>query len=184
MKINRQNAGWIFTCVLLGALLLLSVYLGLSGWYFKNQTSSYTHFQLGKTTQLEVDGNEANAFSVVMEGSFLPQEQLPQVVAIKNSSQDKAIYLRAKVMVDSSWVGEGLLQITSTANWTFNQDDGYYYYIDTLPAQNKVGLCSHIITPQDNVHASGDNYIITFLVESLDEGQDIVSLWGEVPILN
>lgn len=178
MKINKQNAGWVFiSCLMLG-LLALSIYLGMSGWYFRNEYNSTTSLTLGKTIQLEIGANQSNAISLVLDGAFLPGEELPQIVSIKSLEDEKSLTIRAKAIVDEGAVDSFPLALGQTQNWVYNELDGYYYYNDYLTPQNKIGLCSHVVMPQNQQHASNQSYLITFVVESLDEGQEVENIWG------
>ena len=183
MKINKDNAGWIFCCVVLAGLLLLSIFLGVSGWYFKNDTAYTTDFQLGKSVQISLLANQASATSLNLEGAFLPGEELFQVVSVKNIEDDKSVYVRAKATIDTS-IGQGELQLKETTNWLYNENDGYYYLLTTLSAQNKVALCSHIYTSDRYNLQSGKKYIISFVFESLDVDQDVDTIWGINPVQN
>lgn len=184
MKINKQNIGWIFATVLLAGLLALSLYLGFSGWYFKTDISYTTDLQVGKTVQVGINGNEASAMSLNLEGSFLPGEKIPQIISVKNLEDEKSISLRAKASIDDGNGNSSSLNIIETVNWTFNEEDGYYYFNDYLSPQNKVGLCSHIFTQDDILLQSSKKYIITFTFECLEEGQDVLAIWGNNPIQN
>ncbi|MBQ8443852.1 MAG: hypothetical protein IJX25_00665, partial [Clostridia bacterium] len=90
MKLNKETAGFVFIIVILVALLGLSIYLGMSGWYFYSEENYTTDLQLGKTVQASIKDNQASALSLNIEGSFLPGEWLPQVVAVKNTNDSGA----------------------------------------------------------------------------------------------
>ena len=184
MKINKENAGWIFCCALLAGLLILSICLGLSGWYFKTEQSSTNDMQLGKTVQTPIMKNQASAISLNLSGSFLPGEKLPQVISVKNEEQETAVYLRAKAFITSGENVQSRLNLVETASWRYNEDDGYYYCVNLLTPQNKIALCSHIYTDSYLQLMSTKDYIITFVFETLDENEDVFSLWKINPIEN
>ena len=98
MKVNKDNFGWIFTSCALAILLGLSIYLGITGWYFKTDKSYTTDLELGKTVQFEVDKNQSNAISFNIDGSYLSGDRLPQIIAVKNAS-DSNLFLRAKIFI-------------------------------------------------------------------------------------
>jgi len=50
-----------FVTVLFALLLALSIYLGISGWYFKTDISYTTDLQLGKNVQIGVKENQASS---------------------------------------------------------------------------------------------------------------------------
>lgn len=176
MKINKGNFGWIFACVLLVIALVISILLGVNGWYFKNQQSYKIDMELGKVLSVELDKNSANSISVNLDGSYLPEERLPQVASIKNIS-DNDIFLRAKVFVYSSDFSNLEMGLVETVNWRYNQEDGYYYFDGTLPSQNKVSLCSHVYIQDENL-ASNTRYIVTFLAEGLSADEDAQRIWS------
>ena len=180
MKINKENVGYIFIIVLLTILLGLSIYLGLSGWYFYSDQNYSTDLQLGKTMETNVKGSEAMAVSLNLQGSYLPGEALPQVIAINNADTE-TIMLRVKVYLDS---GEGDLipvKISTTQLWQFREEDGYYYYTDNLTSFAKCSFCSGLFMPDNAVLQTTKKYMVTFVIESLKGDQDVVSIWGYSP---
>ena len=181
MKINRQNAGWIFLSVIGFILLGLSIYLGLSGWYLQGDQNGTTSLRLGKSTTIEVQENKANSFSLVMEGSYLPDQKIPQIISVKNVSEGD-VFVRARAVVDSSLAGEMALEVETNSNW-FMADDGYYYYLQPLVSQNKVIWSSNIIFPNQNQHSSKEDYIATFIFETLGKDQTIDEIWKNNPLI-
>ncbi len=184
MKISKSNFCWKFTCACLVILLALSIYLGISGWYFKNDISYTTDLKLGENVQVGIKKNQANSISMNLDGSFLAGERLPQVVSIKNSETDYDLYVRAKVFIYS---GDNILMdmdIVETINWTYSINDGYYYFNELLPANNNVALCSYVIVGEDSILNTKTKYIVTFLIESLDSSEDVEQIWGTNPIQN
>ncbi len=181
MKIKKESFLWLFTVVLLSILLGISIYLGVSGWYFKTDVSYTTDMKLGKTVQLTVNKNQANSISFNLEGSYLSGEKLPQIVSIKNNDLSSSVFLRAKIFIYSSENQTLKLSLDSTTNWTYDPD-GYYYFNDLLTLQNKVALCSNIIIDEETHLQTNTKYIVSIVVEALDENQDVESLWGKNPV--
>ncbi len=184
MEASKSNFRWKFICASLLILLALSVYLGISGWYFKNDISYTTDLELGKTVQIEAKKNEANSVSLNLDGSYLEGERLAQIVSIKNLETDYNLYLRAKVYIYS---GDNVLtdmDIVETINWTYNENDGYYYFNETLPSNNSVALCSYVIVKEGSKLNTRTKYILTFLIEALDSSENIEEIWGYNPIQN
>ena len=68
MKIKKENYVWIFATVMMALLLALSIYLGISGWYFKTDYSYTTDLELGKNVQLGVKKNQANSIYMNLYG--------------------------------------------------------------------------------------------------------------------
>lgn len=184
MKFSKENFGWIFISVGLALLLALSIYLGISGWYFKTEISYTTDLELGKTVQLDIKKNQANAISFSLDGSFLSGERLSQIVSIKNLDTEKSIYLRAKIYIYTGNNQTLKMDLIETINWSYNQDDGYYYFTDLLTPQNKVALCSHVVIDEETNLLTSNKYIVTILAEALDEDKDVDIIWGNNPLQN
>ena len=108
----------------------------------------------------------------------MPDERLPQVVAVKNMDGEASLYLRAKVFVYSSQNQILDVDIVENSNWVKN-DDGYFYYNDLIQPNEKVSLCSHVILgSQDFQPVSWKKYILTFVFETLDSNLDVQTIWG------
>ena len=111
-------------------------------------------------------------------GAFISGEKLDQVVSIKNFDQINDVYVRAKGFVYSSSNQYEPISFVTTENWIFNENDGYYYFKDSIPAQNKISLCSQIFLDEQYTLTSSSKYIITFLAESISVDNSIESFWG------
>lgn len=184
MKLSKENFGWIFACFALAVLLAISIYMGATGWYFENDRSFTTDLELGKTMQIGVKKNEANALSFNLEGSYLSGERLPQLVSVKNLDQQSDVYLRAKVYIYSGSNQILDMNMVETVNWQYDEEDGYFYFNSLLTPENKVALCSYIFIDEDaNLHTD-TKYIVTFVIESLDSTQDVALVWGKNPLQN
>lgn len=184
MKINKKNFGWLFTCVGLAILLALSIYLGLTGWYYENDRSFTTDLELGKTMQVGVKKNEANAVSFNLDGSFLSGERLSQLVSVKNLDELDDVYLRAKIYIYSGTNQTLKMNMVETVNWLYNENDGYFYFNSLLTPQNKVALCSYVFVDEDTNLHTDTKYIVTILIESLSSNQDVEKVWGNNPAQN
>lgn len=177
MKINKDNFGWIFTSALLAFLLAMSIYMGISGFYFKTQPSYTTDLVLGKNIQIDVSKNMSNAVSFNLDGSYLSGERLPQIISIKNTEEEDGVYLRAKIYIYTSENKTLNMGLVETVNWTYNQEDGYYYFNDVLSKQDKVSLCSHVFVDEETSLQSNIKYIVTIVIEALDENVEIQNIW-------
>ena len=183
MKLSKENFGWIFTSCALAVLLALSIYLGISGWYFKTEASLTTDIELGKTVQFGVKENESSAISFNLDGSFLSGERLPQLISIKNLEDESSLYLRAKIYIYTGDNQTLKMNLVETVNWTY-QDDGYYYFNDLLTPMNKVALCSYVFIDESTKLQTNTKYIVTISVEALGENQDVTGIWKYNPIQN
>ena len=180
MKLTKSNFGWIFATFGLAVLLAISIYLGVSGWYFKNDFSYTTDLELGKSVLIEATQNQANAVSFTVDGSYLNGFMLPQIVSIKNVS-DQGVYLRAKAYVYTSNGQYYDVEIDSTTNWVYTED-GYYYFNDTVISDEKVTLCKAIMLGDEDEYLTNVKYIVTFVIEALDIEQNVEALWGVNPL--
>ena len=178
MKLTKSNFGWIFATFGLCILLIISVYLGVSGWYFKNDLSYTTDLEIGKSICIGIKENQANAVSFNLDGSYLNGFKLPQIVSVRNSSSEKDIFLRAKVYVYTSDSQVYKMNIDNTANWTYNLEDDYYYFNSTLAREDKVALCSSIAFDEEGSYVTNVKYIVTFVFETLSSSEDVERLWG------
>lgn len=182
MKLTKSNFGWIFATFGLGILLAVSIYLGVSGWYFKNDLSFTTDLELGKSICVSVAENQANAVSFNLDGSYLNGFKLPQIVSVRNSSSEKDIFLRAKVYVYTSGNQVYKMNIDNTVNWIYNLNDDYYYFNSTLTSEDKVALCSSVSFDEEGSYVTNVKYIVTFVFEALDSSEDVERLWGINPL--
>lgn len=176
-KVNKDNFIWIFACGLLVVLLGISIYLGVSGWYFKNDLSYTTDLELGKTVSTGIGINEAQAIAFGVDGSYLSGEKLPQIISVSNNAEED-IYLRAKISIYSGQNQTLKMDMQTTINWTYNNQDGYYYFNSTLPKDEKVTLCSYVLLDSEENYKTDTKYIATVVFESLKATEDIQNFWG------
>lgn len=178
MKIDKSNFGWLFACVGLVLLLVLSVFLGKSGFLFKTENAFTTDLVLGQNIECGLNKNQATSVSLNFSGGFLPGERLPQVVAVKNAEDQSLLYLRAKVFVYTSQNQMLEVDVVENSNWVKNED-GYFYYNDLIKPNEKVNFCSHIIVGGENFQpVSWKKYILSFVFETLDNTLDSQTIWG------
>lgn len=182
MKINKENAGYLFIIAILLGFLGLSIYLGLSGWYYYNDQNYTTNLQLGKTIQTTLKKNEARALSMNVEGSYLPGEIIPQIITAKNSS-DENLYLRAKIFLDNGYGMCIPVKLVSNDMWDYHEEDGYYYYNQFVTSQNKSTFCTQVIIPDNLILQTTKKYMITVVFESVDCNQNVLQLWGYNPVM-
>lgn len=182
MKLDKSNFAWIFTCIVLSILLGLSLYLGISGWFFKNENAYTTDLEIGKTIQIDIGKNQANAVSLNLDGSYLEGERLAQIISVKSMEDEQDLYLRAKIFVYTSDNQTKKMDIVETVNWTFDNEDNYFYFNDILNPNNKISLCSYLIVGEGSKLISSKKYIVTVVIESLDKTQDVEKIWGKNPI--
>ena len=178
MKKTDKQFGWLFAVITLSCLLALSIYLGVSGWYFSSGFSQEGDIILGNSVDLSIGKNSATSTSFSFSGGYLEGEKLPQIINIKNAEDDGQLYLRAKVYVFMSDNAIANMSLVTNENWAYNPEDGYYYYNDKLIAQGKIGLATHVVIGEGSSLSGDKKYIMTVLVESLDAQKDIADYWG------
>ena len=182
MKINKGNAGFIFVIVLLVVCLGLSIYLGISGWYFYNDGNYTTDLQLGKTIQTSIKKNESAAISLNIAGSFLPGEEIPQIIAVKNIGEDN-VFLRAKAFITDGNNDLSLIKLMLNDKWIYREEDGYFYYNELLTSQNKSTLCTQIVMPDKLILQTTKKYMASVVFECIDSEQNPIQLWGFNPLI-
>ena len=184
MKLSRSNFGWLFACIGLVLLLALSVYLGVSGFFYRTGGSYTTDLVLGQTVEAGLNKNEASSLSLNFSGGFLPDERLNQVISVKNAEESANLYLRAKVFVYTSQNQVEEVDVVENSNWT-KIDDGYFYYNNLVLPLEQINFCSHVIVGSEDFQpVSWRKYILTVVFETLDESADVLSLWGVNPAQN
>ncbi len=172
-KLSKSTYGFIFAIVLLCILLAISLYLGISGWFFTNSAKIESDVSLGENLNFSVSDNGAETIGLTFVGSYLPKQKLSQNISITNIS-DKDLYVRAKAVVMLEG-GETDMSLGTTEHW--QQEGEYYYFDEKLPSSNKIALASYLGLP-DKYFNSTKRYVLTIVVESLDASLDIKQIWG------
>lgn len=180
MKQDRVYHGWLFATVALLIMLGISIYLGVSGWYFNTDFSQVCDLELGKNIEVSIKDNQCSTCSFSFSGGVLPGEKLPQVISVRNGAEDTSLYLRAKVYIFMEGNALAEVSLVNNSNWFYNED-GYYYFTEKLTSKGKIGLCSHVMIDERAELSGEKSYIITCAFESLSEEVDTVKLWGIDP---
>ena len=173
-KVSKSTYGFIFAIVLLVILLGISLYLGISGWFFSNTTTLQSDLELGKTVNISVAQTGAQAVSFTFPGSYLPGQKLSQYINITNNA-DNDLFIRAKAVVFSYEQGEAALEVGISEHWT--QQDEYYYFDEALMQSNKIAFATYVKL-EDKYYNSNKSYVVTFIVEALDANLDRTQIWG------
>ncbi len=176
---KKENVAWLFTVIVLSILLILSIILGVTGYYSSvNFLHSNSDLQIGDSASVAVRPNETSVISYTFDGSFLPNETLPHVIQISNTNSSSDLRVRVKAVVF------GLTRVVPFEFVTtehFEQAvDGYYYYDELLKSGNKITFSNYITIPADNEFESGEKYILTVIVETLDSKCD--NIWEQTVI--
>lgn len=173
-KISKSTYGFIFAIVTLVILLGVSLYLGISGWFYSNVSSLQSDLVLGKTVNIAVEKTGAQVVSFTFSGSYLPRQKLDQYINITNASGE-GLHIRAKAVVFDASQGEKGLEVGIGEHWT--QNDEYYYFDESLPDSNKIAFATYVKL-DDEYYNSNKSYIVSFIVEALDAKLDRNQIWG------
>lgn len=173
----KKSYPYIFVIVILVVLLAVALYLGFSGYLFSvSLLNEASDLNLGETAVVEISPNETGVLSFTLDGGYLPNEKIPQVIQIKAADVDKEMRVRVKAEI---FTNNDLQYVDFVANENFlKATDGYFYLNENLAGGNKVTFSSYIVVPE-NLN-SKDKYILTVVVENIDA--DIENIWGEFEI--
>lgn len=164
---QKKDVAWLFAVLILSAGLVVSIVLGVTG-YFSSATflSSKSDLEIGDTLVIGVKPNEASVASLTFDGSFLPNENLPQTIQINSENLDADLKVRVKAKLFGA-EGENLFDFITTEHFE-KAEDGYYYFDDVLHGGNKITFCNYFVTPKDVTFYSGEKYVLTVVVETLE----------------
>ena len=175
---NKKDVAWTVCCVFLVIALLLSIVLGVMGFY-----SAVTYLSLdsdlivGDFVNIPILPNQTNVVSMTFDSSFLPNENIPQTIQISGQNLNSDVKVRVKAQVFG--LEDGTFDFITTEHFVLD-DDGYYYYDDTLKGGNKITFCNYVITPKENPHKSGEKYILSIIVENLESKFNVKEIWNNV----
>ncbi len=170
---KKREIAWIFVCVILLVALGVSIFLGYSGFYSAmTYLKSESDLVVGDTVAIAVNPNETSVASMTFDGSYLPNENVPQIVQISATLLDENLRVRVKGVVFGT---DGEIDFVTSDHFTKN-DDGYYYYDDILSGGNKATFCTALVMPDGTI--SGEKYIVTIVVETLSES--VENIWETV----
>ena len=163
---EKRCVSWLFFIVILIALLLISVVLGITG-YFSSITylKSSTDLKVGENIVMHLQPNQSSVMSFTFDGGYLPDEKIPQNIQFVADDLNVDLMVRVKSQIfgtDQKGV------ITFESGRFQKSDDGYYYFDDFLKGGNKISFCSYIIMPDETVFVSGEKYVLSIVVETLN----------------
>lgn len=170
MFMTKKDVAWLFACIVLGALLAVSLALGLTG-FFSSATYLYTDTDLkvGDTINIAVKPNQAAVAALTFDGAYLPNEKIPQTIQINAENLNTDVYVRVKSKV----FGKGENHFDFVASQHFEKaEDGYYYYDQALSGGNKITFCTYLLTPEDGTYVSQEKYVLSVIVETLETKYD------------
>ncbi len=164
---QKKDIAWLFAVIILSAALIVSIVLGVLG-YFSSLTFLGTKSDLvvGDTLSIGVKPNQASVASMTFDGSFFPNENIPQTIQIsaENLNADVRVRVKAKIFGAEN---ETPFDFITTDHFE-KAEDGYYYFDDILHGGNKITFCNYVVTSKDVTYYSGEKYILTIVVETLE----------------
>lgn len=175
---NKSNIGWLFAVIALSILLTVSIILGINGYYFSlSFLWAKSDISVGKTATIEVLPDEASVLSFTFDGSYLPKEKLPQKIQIsaKNSNKDLLVRVKSHIFGDES---DSKLEFYTDDRFVF--DGQYYMFKDVLGYGGKTLFCEYIQIPEDNNLSSKEKYILSIVVETVENTPENQIKWGFV----
>lgn len=176
---KKSNVGWIFAVIVLSILLILSLILGASGYYYSiSYLSSDSDLTVGDSFSIGVNPNQASVASFTFDGSFLPGETIPQVIQINAQDLNSDVRVRVKAKIFGV-AGDTEFDFVTSEHFE-KAEDGYYYYDDVLHGGNKITFCTYLVLPKDADFVSKEKYILTFVVETLETKFDDQNIWKNV----
>lgn len=174
---KKSSVKWLFMVIVLSLLLAISVILGFTGYYFSvSYLNSNSELTVGDSFSIEVKANESNVASFTFDGTFLPNERIPQIIQIKSQNLTEDVYIRVKAVVFGT--DEEIELNYETTEHFYKATDGYYYFDDVLKGGSKATFCNFIVLPGKDYFESRQKYVITFVVETLKSGLDIKNIWN------
>ncbi len=176
---KKNSVGWMFAVIILSSLLIVSVFLGMSGYFFSiSYLNSSSDLVVGENVSIGVRANESSVVSFTLDGGYLPNELIPQVIQINAQDLDKDVRLRVKSKLFG--IAEGVdLGFITTGHFE-QASDGYYYFDDVLKGGNKVTFCTYVVIPSEIDLSSDEKYIFTIVVETLGVDVNYEEIWEKV----
>ena len=174
-KLKKSTYGFIFAIITLLIALGIVLYLGLSGWFYSNTGKLTSDIQLGDTINMTLNGNETEAVSFTLAGSYLPNQNLKQYINVTNESETP-LYIRAKAFIYDKNRGDCKVELGISEHWT--ESDEYYYFDEPLENSGKVSVASYVKLLTDQFYDSQKSYVLTIIVEGLDAKLDRQEIWG------
>lgn len=176
---KKSSIPWLFAVIGLSVLLAISVYLGLSGYYFSTAfLHSKSDVVVGNSVVIKVLPNQSNVVSFTFDGAYLPDEKISQVVQIEASDLNADVAVRVKAVVFGG-EQEGGFEFVTTEHFE-EADDGYYYFDDVLKGGNKMTFCNYLKVPKEANFVGNEKYVLSLVVETLESRFDVGEIWKKV----
>lgn len=152
-------ASLIAIIVLLSLTCTVSIVYNFIGGFYYSRMVSFNSI-LGEDQTIVINDEGAYACSMNFAGTLVWGSDIKQQVFLQN--QEENLYVRARMLLDGK---EMLGVLFGFVNW-IQAEDGYIYYNQVLPKQDKVGLCKYVKINDDLKFETNMNYILTIVVET------------------
>ena len=174
---EKKNLSWLFAVIVLVILLAVSVALGMSGYYF---SVAYLNLDsdlvVGDYVNVNVMPNQSTVKSFTFDGSYLPGENIPQLIQI--SAQNLNVDLKVRVKTQIFGIKEDQEIDFVTSEHFEKAEDGYYYFDNVLQGGSKITFCQYLVMPKQNKFLSNKKYILSVIFETLDVNSE--NIWQSV----
>lgn len=176
---KKSSVGWLFAVIVLFFLLIVSLFLGLNGYFFSvSYINSKSDLVVGESISVAVNANQATVVSFTLDGGYLPNELIPQTIQLSASELSKDLRVRVKSKLFGTPENSDLDFIT-TEHFE-KAEDGYYYFDDILKGGNKVTFSTYVTIPAEIDMSSDEKYILTIVIETLESGLNHQEIWKNV----
>ena len=173
---KEKQTGFVVAIVILSTLLVASVIMGVTGFFCSFSVQEFeTDLQVGQIENINVFANKTSVVSFTLDGAFLPGEKIPFTIQISAPEIEKNVVFRVKSRIFGANEIENILFETSE-NFSL-EDDGYYYFNNTLIGGDKVTFCEKILLPKAKFVDAGKRYVLTIFVETLDAELNTNVIW-------
>ncbi len=181
MNYEKERFVFIFSICGLCLVLVLSVFLGLNGWYYTLPTDNDFNAITNQIYTIDMSKTQSESLSLAISGGMLPSQKIPQKINLANKSEED-FFLRAKVKI---WTDDGFVDcyFENLEGWRSFDDDNYIYFQQKLIPQARIGLCSEILVNDEIYFDSEKKYFLTITVESMSTNLEIDKIWGENKIV-
>lgn len=176
---KKSSVAWLFAVIVLSILLVISIILGMTGFYFSvSYLNSPSDIVVGDSMSISVLPNQSSVASFTFDGGYLPNEVIPQFIFINAQDLNSNVRVRVKAKVFGA-PNLSTLDFVTTEHFV-KENDGYYYFDEVLKGGNKVTFSTYLLIPSDVDLSSNEKYILTIAVETLDESLDYEKIWKNV----
>lgn len=173
---NKSHIAWLFAVIALSILLVVSIILGINGYYFSMSfMQSKSDISIGETATIEVLPDKASVLSFTFDGAYMPKEKLPQKIQISAKNSDKDLLVRVKSRLFGDETDEKLEFLTDDR---FVYDGEYYYFREVLGFGGRILFCDYIQIPEKNNLSSKEKYILSIVVESVENTPENQDKWN------